>query len=325
MIRNAAMVVLLVITAGASRAFAWGCEGHRAVAILAERLLSPATMRAVTMVLASSPVDPALKRFCEPVPSDRLADEATWADDQRGSDPATSGWHFVDFPRAIGANTARWARYCARGECVIEAIAAQFAVLTSSTRPAQRADALRFITHLVGDLHQPLHAITNGDRGGNCLPVTYLGEPPQEDDKGNFSPNLHGVWDTRTIRTLMTRDHLADARALADYVARQEPLPAAVAAVAPTRARVASWARESNALARRVTYGRLAVPVPLEPAQAFAIATCAGNRFVGRRLLALHERVDEEYERTTVPVIAGQLRQAGIRLAEVLKAAFPAQ
>ena len=42
--------------------------------------------------------------------------------------------------------------------------------------PARRGDAVRFITHFVGDLHQPLHAITNGDRGGNCLPATYFDE-----------------------------------------------------------------------------------------------------------------------------------------------------
>jgi hypothetical protein len=304
-------------------------------------------MRAVTTILTTSPVDRAIQPYCEPVPGDPFAEGSTWADDQRSLDPTTAGWHFVDFPRILGVNTAGWARYCRHGNCVIDAIAAQFSVLKSSAVPAKRADALRFITHFVGDLHQPLHAITNGDRGGNCLPVTYLGETPQEDDKGNFSPNLHSVWDTRTIRTLMTREHLADARALAEYiehfagpgVSRAVPgsgvaplvgsgvsrtLPA-VTAAAPTPARVASWARESNALARRVAYGRLAIPVPLEPAAAFSIATCTTNRDIGHRLMNLHERVDPEYEAASVPVIIGQLRQAGIRLAEVLAAAFPSQ
>ena len=320
----APLVVVLLMTAGRSSAFAWACDGHRAVAMLAEKLLGSATLTAVTAVLTASPVDPALRRGCEPVPSDLIADVATWADDERAVDPATAGWHFINVPRTIGSSPRDYARYCAGGNCAIDAIVTQFRTLKTSSDRALRANALRFILHLIGDLHQPLHAITNGDRGGNCLPVTYHGQSPQENDRGDFSPNLHGVWDFSTIRTLMTKQGLGSARALADYLAGQETFPHSVAAQEPTSARVGSWARDANAQARRVAYGRLPSPVPLEPSTAHTLGSCLDNHDVARRMLALHERVDDSYERFSVPVIVGQLQLAAIHLAQVLKSAFSA-
>jgi hypothetical protein len=321
--RTAAMAALLLVTAGSSEAFAWGCEGHRAVAMLAERLLGTATRSAVTTVLRASPVDPSLRRGCDPVPSDLIADVATWADDERAADPATAGWHFINFPRALGSNTGSYKKYCGGGNCAIDAIVAQFHTLKTSSSMTRKADALRFIIHLVGDVHQPLHAITNGDRGGNCLPVSHFGQPPQADDRGNFSPNLHAVWDSATIRALMTKRRLADARALADHIAGLGLFPHSVTAAAATSERVESWARDANERARTVAYGRLPVAVPLEPAAAVTLTSCEDNHDVVHRMLALHERIDDAYERASVPVITGQLRLAAIHLAELLKAAFP--
>ena len=254
--------------------------------------------------------------------SDVLADAATWADDYRDTDAGTAGWHFINFPRAIGANTAAYRKYCPNGNCIVDAIVAQFQVLKTSTDPKRRANALRFILHLVGDIHQPLHAITNGDRGGNCLPVTYFTEVSQEDDRYNFSPNLHRVWDGDSIRRLMTTRGLADARALAGTLARSQ-LPQTVAAAAPTAAGVNEWARAANQLARDVAYGRLPVKIPVEPDTAIRLSTCDDNNHVGRRFAVLHERIDAAYEQASVPVIVSQLRLAGVRLAAVLKAAFP--
>ena len=169
-------------------------------------------------------------------------------------------------------------------------------MLKSSSDPAQRARALRFIIHLVGDIHQPLHVITNGDRGGNCFPVAYFARPPEEDDRGNFSPNLHGVWDSSVIATLMNAHGLPDVRALADYVAAPGVLPQAVTASAPTRASVTSWARDANVLARSVAYGRLPIAVPMEPATALTLTSCKDNHDVAHRLLALRERLADPYE-----------------------------
>jgi hypothetical protein len=323
MIRPMTLTVVLLMAVGPSPAFGWSCDGHRAVVFVAERLLSAKTLAAAKAVLTASPPDPALRRSCNAVPFDVLADAATWADDYRDTDPGTAGWHFINFPRSIGEDTAAYTKYCPNGNCIVDAIVAQFQTLKTSSDPTRRANALRFVLHLVGDIHQPLHAITNGDRGGNCLPVTYFGEVPREDDRHGFSPNLHRVWDGDSIRRLMSIRRLRDARALAGDIA-QGQLPQTVAAAAPTAAGVNEWARGANRLAREVAYGRLPVQTPIEPGTAISLSSCADNNQVARRIAGLHERIDAAYEQASAPVIVSQLRLAGVRLAAVLKAAFPA-
>jgi S1/P1 Nuclease len=322
MVRAAALAVGLLLSGGLSEAFAWGCDGHQAVAFIAERLLSPASRKAVDSLLAASPVDQAIKAFCPPVPGDPLVDASTWADDYRSSTPATGSWHFINFPLAVGSRTANYKAYCPAGNCVIDAIVTQYRVLTTGANAKMKADALRFIVHFVGDLHQPLHATTNGDRGGNCLPVTFFGEAPVEDDRHNFRPNLHSVWDDGAIRHLMEAQRLTNSRALADYIAKVSPLRS-VSAQAASASLVSSWARDADALARTVAYGRLPVKAALEPASALTLSSCADNNNVGQRMASLHEQLAETYQRASEPVILSQIRLAGERLAAVLKAAFP--
>jgi hypothetical protein len=321
--RPLAVGVLLVLTIGRSPAQAWGCDGHRAVVFIAERLLSSDALASMKSTLAAAPIDPALRRFCDPVPDDPIADSSTWADDYRDIDATTAGWHFIDVPRGVALTHSNARRYCPNGDCATEAIARQFRALSTASDPIVKGNALRFLLHLVGDLHQPLHATSNGDRGGNCVPVTYDDRAPQQNANGEFSPNLHSVWDTSTIRTLMAARGLADARALASYIVAQRPLPAAVAPQAPTGTVATGWAQESHALAERVVYPRLPVPVPIEPASAARLASCAANRDVVHRMLAKHEVIDALYERASTPVIVDRLRLAGVRLAAALKVAYP--
>jgi len=320
--RIAAIALTLLVTWGRGAALAWGCHGHQAIGVLAQRLLDAAAVQAIRSVLDASPVDPGLRRGCEPVPSEVVADASTWADDERAADPATGSWHFVNLPRSIDSKTASAAPYCRRGDCVVDAVTTQFRVLKTSRDPTQRANALRFIIHLVGDIHQPLHAITNGDRGGNCFPVAYLARSPEQDERGTFSPNLHAVWDSGLIATIMKAHGLADARALAGYLASQGAFPPTVTASAPTTSSVTLWARDSHALARSVAYGRLPVAVPMESAAALTLSSCADNRDVAHRLLALRTQLGEPYERAADTVIVDRLRLASMRLAAVLKSAF---
>ena len=307
---------------GAQNASAWGCDGHQAVAIIAERLLSPATVKAINAVLAASPVDPGIRPYCPHLPLDPMADAATWADDARALDPATGGWHFINFPIAIGGKTSDYKKYCPAGNCVIDAIVAQYHTLVTTADARLKGNALRYIIHFIGDIHQPLHTVTNGDRGGNCLPVAYYDQPSQEDDRHNWRPNLHGVWDDSTIRTVMSRNGLADSRALATYLADQAPLPAASKRT-PTTKRVTSWARDSATLARTVSYQKLPTATPVEPASALTLTSCDDNNHVGQRMAALHEQIGESYEQASVTAIVKQIRLAGERLAATLKAAFP--
>lgn len=109
--RQVLCVVILLATAGSSRALAWGCDAHQAVAILAERLLDPSTILTMRAVLAASPIDPAIKPFCPSVAGDPIADAATWADDNRAIHPSTAGWHFIDFPLVLGASVGDYRKY----------------------------------------------------------------------------------------------------------------------------------------------------------------------------------------------------------------------
>jgi hypothetical protein len=321
--RVLAFVFALLLSAGCADALAWGCIGHQTVAIIAERTARPSAVAAARAVLGAAPIDPVLKRGCEPVASDPLVDAATWADDERGVEPATAPWHFINLPRSLVSASANPVPYCTSGRCIVEAILAQYRTLRTSTDPVQKGSALRFLVHFLGDIHQPLHVVTNGDRGGNCFPVNYLGRAPEQDEHGAFAPELHGVWDTSVIGTLMKAHSLHDAGALVDYLANQASLPKKVSASAPTSGRVTSWARESHALARSITYGRLPQAVPLEPGTALTLSSCADNHDVVHRMLALREALADPYEHSAETTVLGQLRTAGVRLAAVLAAAFP--
>jgi nuclease S1 len=314
------LLVVALALAAPRPAAAWGCEGHRAIAILAERLMTPAAVLQAQTLLAAHPIDPALRRFCPGTPADPFVDASTWADDYRTVDRETAPWHFIDFPLSVDATHADYHRYCPGGRCIVDAIVAQFRVLTTTPDAggARRADALRFLIHLIGDIQQPLHDITNGDQGGNCLPVTYHDTPPTEGAFGAFHPNLHGAWDTEMIGTLMKERHLETPADLADYLAAKYT-PTPVRSRAPTTDLVVSWSRDANGLARDVAYGALAVKVPIAPPG--PLTSCAANG-TSERLAALHERIGAAYERAALPVIGRQLTAGAVRLAEALDAAF---
>ncbi|MFI4968597.1 MAG: S1/P1 nuclease [Lysobacterales bacterium] len=195
-------------------AHAWGPAGHRIVAELAERQLTPGARAEARRLLALT--------------RDRsLADVATWADDLR-DDPsqrdlwrATSPLHFVNF----SSSTCRYdpPRDCPGGRCVVAAIERYAQVLGDRSRPmAERAAALRFVVHFVADAHQPLHAGYRRDRGGNRYQLQLNGR----------GSNLHAVWDTPVLASR----HLGWQR-YATLLART-PLP-------PPTGMPAQWAEES--------------------------------------------------------------------------------
>ena len=149
------LFALLAFFVFVPNAFAWGCKGHQTVALIAEARLSPAARAGAEKILADAPIDPALKRYCDPTGLDPFADSSTWADDYRTQHPETGNWHFIDIPR--GASKKNLAQYCPPSEgCVTAALVSQIAILRDKNSTAQqRADALRFVLHFAGDIHQP--------------------------------------------------------------------------------------------------------------------------------------------------------------------------
>ncbi len=156
-------------------------------------------------ILADGPISATLSRYCKEPGLDAFVDSSTWADDERSVMPDTGPWHFIDIPR--GAKESSMSDYCPPAiGCITTALANQLAILRSADATAQaRADALRFVIHFLGDIHQPLHDTTNNDRGGNCVPVSFFDRTPKEMNPTyeNYNPNLHEVWDVEILERFM--------------------------------------------------------------------------------------------------------------------------
>lgn len=294
-----------------SRLWAWGCVGHEAVALIAEAHLDPHARSMVNRILEKSPIDPDLDRYCRQENLDPMASASTWADDYRAHHPETGNWHFIDIPR--GAPEGNLEKYCPADGCVTMAIERQLKIIETSHDATRQADALRFIIHFVGDLHQPLHATTNDDRGGNCVPVTFFHEiaalknPQQE----SYSPTLHAVWDASIVERLAGKKSASQFAAMLDRKFRSQAAGWQAEAI-----HVDDWAWQSHSLAETAAYGDLPRKIPVEKPQ--PIDSCAGDNHIGSRMFALHEVVAEKYQNETAPVVERQLAKAGIRLAMIL-------
>ena len=178
--------LLAALTLVSTDALAWGAQGHRLVARIAEPRLTPQTRAEVARLLATEP-------------GATLASIAPWADELRAKDPGlgkrSAGWHYVN----IGEDDCHYEveRNCRNGNCVVEALKTQTAILGDRRRPdAERAQALKFVVHFVGDIHQPMHAGYGHDKGGNDFQVQFNGR----------GTNLHSLWDSGMLNTLKLDD-----------------------------------------------------------------------------------------------------------------------
>jgi hypothetical protein len=318
-LRLASLLALVLATLGvAPSARAWGCEGHQIIALIAEAHLNPRARSMAFQILSAGPISQNLPRFCGKSGFDPLVDSSTWADDVRSLRPETAAWHFINIPR--GARHGRLARYCPSADgCLTSALAAELRILRSPRTGAQaRADALRFVIHLVGDLHQPMHAVTNNDRGGNCVPIAFFGRSPQlvNPQREDYSPNLHAVWDAEVLERASRGKTL---QRLARELDRK--FHARMAAWESQRPDFAAWAWETHALADTIAYGRLPRPIPIETPR--KVATCADNKHISSRMLRLHEKLGRHYQTAAAPVVEEQLTKAGIRLATLLNSLWP--
>jgi hypothetical protein len=176
-----AVLSLSMPTALPQQAAAWGDDGHKVVALIAERYLTPTAKKQVDALLAAD---------TDPLTQHDIASEATWADRYRDANyrkdnyDATKRWHFVDLeitdpdmtkgcygrePLPPGAP----ASVSDKMACVVDKVA-QFATELEApgTDAEERLFALKFLLHFVGDMHQPLHA---SDNGGNSVKVMVDG------------------------------------------------------------------------------------------------------------------------------------------------------
>ncbi|MDJ0835614.1 MAG: S1/P1 nuclease [Acidobacteriota bacterium] len=169
MLRASIIVVLLVITGPVG---AWGQRGHRIVGEIAMRHLTPKTRAAVLEMLGPH----------------GLPRVSTWADEIRGKPEYrhTAPWHYIN----LGDHQKlKDVKRNPEGDVLLAMEKAEATLRDAGAGRAQKIEALKWLVHLVGDIHQPLHAGRAEDRGGNDIRLKWFGE----------KTNLHAVWDTKII------------------------------------------------------------------------------------------------------------------------------
>jgi hypothetical protein len=201
-------------------AFGWGRDGHQIIAAVAEDHLNETTKVMVQSLIGNN----------------HLYSIAPWADEIRNERRETGGWHYVNI--GLGSEYDA-ARDCASPKsCIIAKIEDFVKVLRDKNAPREeRAEALKFIVHFVGDIHQPLHAVGEA-AGGNGIHVSFIGSTRC----GHHDCNLHGVWDTSMIlHTGMSRD---------EYVQHEEELVKSENLARLDAGTSVQWANESVYLAQ---------------------------------------------------------------------------
>jgi hypothetical protein len=235
--RSAAGALAAGLLLAAHGALAWGPQGHRTIGAIADRLLTPGA-HAVVLQLLEGDRD----KFGNPSGRTTLEAVSEWADEIRGTAPDRPSWHYDDVP-ICGAGEK--ARYCPDGQCNSEQIKRLIGVLRDPGAPArERNEALKWVVHLLADIHQPLHAADNGDQGGNLVPVVLEGV------RTRGRQNLHRTWDSDLVQlALHSRNRQQPPRDIDALAAEAANLGREVGQGTPD-----SWARESNNLARNVAY-----------------------------------------------------------------------
>jgi nuclease S1 len=245
---------------------AWGGDGHQIICLIAEDQLTPEARAAVHELLGAGV-------------NISDAEVANWADEVRRERTETGPWHYVNIPTTQPAYDA--ARDGRGGENVIDRITGFERVLADRNASRDdRAEALKFLVHFVGDIHQPLHcADRNGDRGGNARLVFFLDEP--------MATNLHHCWDTSILL------HRKGSTRVVDYARALDAGIGAAQAAEWSKTVPQDWANESHRIAIESVYKD--VPEGGDP-----------------------PKLDEAYLARSGPIIDQQLKKAGVRLAMIL-------
>jgi hypothetical protein len=272
-------------------AYSWWETGHQVVARIAAAHLTPAARTRIARILDVPDTPEAI--------ADALARASTWADETK-NETKTGAWHYIDL--ALQDHKSDIPERCKDDNCAparIRLFSEQLAghpAHPGNTRWSQ-LDALRYLVHLVGDIHQPLHTISDADLGGNCESL----DPPVGKAK-----NLHALWDGEIVNEINTSD-----KALA------EELDSAIDELGPHREHALAegkeddWVWESHELALRDVYHRLHIPA--EPIE--FPASCAE---APAEITSLKLDIPAFYITQMKPVAREQLMKAGLRLARLL-------
>lgn len=282
----------------------WGSERHRYIAMLADSKLTPYASKRVAEIL-------------KPLGQSTLVEIATWADDIKGgniNDPETLAflkdypvsvnktWHFVNLPLFVtGYDRTKYGPFTNDTD-VVQMIGKSVQVLQGNSKMMSDVNALRWVTHLIGDLHQPLHvSCTYLDLTQD--PPAMLGDPElivkkgltaNTDQGGNLlvlptGDSLHGYWDSK-IPSLAPGDEVWD------QMPEDSP-------VGPPDRWAEKWAYDSVLASRRAYQ-----PLKMEGK--------SGSKY------KVSWQSKDAYDKECGPLVTQQLALGGQRLALMINALF---
>ena len=212
-------LVLILMVISAPDSSAWGPPGHRVIGFIADSHLNPKVKELIA------------KKFN----INSLADVATWADRTRKKRKEEGPWHYTNI--AEGQWTYDRKRDCPDKTCVTEKILEFSKILSNrSLSSRERKDALKYLVHFVGDVHQPLHLGNKKDRGGGTLHFLYKGK----------TVSLHYLWDGGLINW--------NEESLAKYAVHLSGRASQEEILTWNQSTVSDWANESRSLALKVAY-----------------------------------------------------------------------
>jgi hypothetical protein len=262
-------------------AHAWDAEGHRIIAHLAYERLTPKAKASVAALIAHAP-----QQDTPTCPVATLEDASTWPDCIRplhGRFDYLAVMHYEDVP-ICGAEPK--SVYCPDGKCIVDETRREIAILRDRhNSDLDRLQALEEVSHFVGDMHQPLHAANNNDRGGNDVHVVVEGHPS----------NLHHIWDTEVLENAVGAAEGPAESALEPLIGRN--------AGAWARGDLDDWLAETHQLAVSYVYPRLNHP-----------PECGHP--------APDQTISQAYLDGAAPIVREQLGRAAVRLAKVLNEAL---
>ncbi len=274
----------------ATRAAAWGPVGHETVAYIAEDNLTPAAKQKIDAILDQG---------------DDLASISNWADEIRESHKWTAQWHFIDLPIRKDITVKDEEDYCPSSNCVVDQLQIFEGTLGDESKPkSKRLEALKFVVHFMGDLHQPLHCADDNDRGGNEKLVRF--KMPGRRGHG-AKIKLHALWD-HLIETRTEEDPRELATELEKGITDEEKEEWTKSADSPSESaqpnhparlgasQEADWAFESYTIAKTQIYPGFE-PGPQDYTD---------------------NPLPSDYYSKMRPIVDRQLEKAGIRLAYVL-------
>ena len=276
-------LLIAVLLALPAPALAWGEYAHRLTAKIANSQLTPAARAEVRRILGGA------KALDTPgCPLATIEDASYWPDCVRSLPDRFAfsfPWHYQNInicqPFDITAK-------CPNGDCITAQIPKQLAIIADRrASPAARAQALAFLVHFVGDLHQPMHIGEKNDRGGNDVLAAYGTKAPDR-------MNLHRIWDSELAERALTEPPAIAPSSVTAAERRQW-----------AKGSVTDWARESWDLSRTIAYPELRDFPDTCPAKSVVRA-----------------QVDEAYIASARDTVRLQVERGGTRLAALLNGAL---